>query len=131
MPDADAFVPPLTPAEHRVADNYGGWFEFMQTYGLKPSITADVESALEIIRILALIHSETTTKTPRNGPESAQEKISDEEQLRLVVAKINEALSKMDILEGSDAKDIGFGKEASACISAAYQRPQDTEVLKK
>ncbi|ODO00359.1 hypothetical protein I350_06995 [Cryptococcus amylolentus CBS 6273] len=123
MPDADAFAPTLTPAEHRVADNYGNWFEFMQSFGLKPSITADVESALEIIRILALSLPETTTKTPRKGPESAQKEISDEEQMRSAVAKINEALSKLDILEGSDAKDIKFGKEASAYISAVYQRP--------
>ncbi|ODN89730.1 hypothetical protein L198_06424 [Cryptococcus wingfieldii CBS 7118] len=42
-------------------------------------------------------------------------------QLLIADPRINEALS--NILEGSDEKDIGFGKEASAYISAVYQRP--------
>jgi len=50
--------PSLTPAENAVVRSYGGWTEFMQTFGLKPWETEDIEDAISIIKSLVAADEE-------------------------------------------------------------------------
>jgi hypothetical protein len=45
--------PPLTPAERAIVKGYGGWTQFMMSYGLKPWDEDDVEEGKQILAVLA------------------------------------------------------------------------------
>ncbi|KAI9370636.1 hypothetical protein BJX61DRAFT_544432 [Aspergillus egyptiacus] len=48
MPITDSLQPPLTPAERAVVKAYGGWTQFMLSFGLKPYEQDDIDEAKQI-----------------------------------------------------------------------------------
>ncbi|KAJ5915857.1 hypothetical protein N7454_010998 [Penicillium verhagenii] len=55
MPATDALQPPLTEAERAIVKSYGGWTQFMLSYGLKPHDLEDIEEAKAILEGLAQV----------------------------------------------------------------------------
>ncbi|KAH7014127.1 uncharacterized protein B0I36DRAFT_369119 [Microdochium trichocladiopsis] len=53
MPATDALSPPLTPAERQVVKNYGGWTQFMHSFGLKAHDSEHIDEAHQIARTFA------------------------------------------------------------------------------
>ncbi|KAL4949430.1 hypothetical protein BDW69DRAFT_174476 [Aspergillus filifer] len=53
MPASDSLQPPLTPAEREIVRSYGGWTNFLVSYGLKPWDEADASEGLAILRGIA------------------------------------------------------------------------------
>ncbi|GIK01928.1 hypothetical protein Aspvir_005969 [Aspergillus viridinutans] len=53
MPATDALQPPLTPAERAIVKSYGGWTQFMISFGLKPYELDDIDEAKSIVSSLA------------------------------------------------------------------------------
>ncbi|KAL4965350.1 uncharacterized protein BDV14DRAFT_200050 [Aspergillus stella-maris] len=53
MPASDSLQPPLTPAERTVVRSYGGWTNFLFSYGLKPWDQEDADEGLAILKGLA------------------------------------------------------------------------------
>ncbi|KAM5352698.1 hypothetical protein ACJ41O_005420 [Fusarium nematophilum] len=53
MPSTDALQPPLTPAERKIRNAYGGWTNFMLSMGLKPYDLDDIDEAYSIISAIA------------------------------------------------------------------------------
>ncbi|KAB8074216.1 hypothetical protein BDV29DRAFT_173959 [Aspergillus leporis] len=53
MPGSDALQPPLTPAERTIVKGYGGWTNFLISFGLKPWNDADAEEGKRILEGLA------------------------------------------------------------------------------
>ncbi|KAE8151733.1 hypothetical protein BDV25DRAFT_152220 [Aspergillus avenaceus] len=53
MPATDSLQPPLTPAEREIVKSYGGWTNFLFSYGLKPWNDDDAEEGLMILKGLA------------------------------------------------------------------------------
>ncbi|KAJ5266978.1 hypothetical protein N7478_009786 [Penicillium angulare] len=53
MPATDSLQPPLTPAERAIVKSYGGWTQFMQSYGLKAHDSDDIDEAKSIVSALA------------------------------------------------------------------------------
>ncbi|KAL4793817.1 hypothetical protein BDV19DRAFT_390798 [Aspergillus venezuelensis] len=53
MPASDSLQPPLSPAEREVVRSYGGWMNFLFSYGLKPWDWEDVDEGLAILKGLA------------------------------------------------------------------------------
>ncbi|KAK4106085.1 hypothetical protein N658DRAFT_502611 [Parathielavia hyrcaniae] len=53
MPITDGLQPPLTPAERAIVKSYGGWTQFMHSFGLKPSEEDDAEEGKRILEALA------------------------------------------------------------------------------
>ncbi|KAJ6084365.1 hypothetical protein N7486_011165 [Penicillium sp. IBT 16267x] len=49
MPATDALQPPLSPAERAIVKSYGGWTQFMHSFGLKPWIEDDAEEGKRIL----------------------------------------------------------------------------------
>lgn len=45
--------PPLTPAERAIVQSYGGWTQFMHSFGLKPWDFDDIDEAKQIVASLA------------------------------------------------------------------------------
>jgi hypothetical protein len=45
--------PPLTPAERAIVKSYGGWTQFMISFGLKPYELDDIDEAKSIVASLA------------------------------------------------------------------------------
>ena len=41
--------PPLTPAERKIVNSYGGWTQFMHSFGLKPWELDDNDSGKRIL----------------------------------------------------------------------------------
>ncbi|KAL4915202.1 hypothetical protein BDW62DRAFT_203923 [Aspergillus aurantiobrunneus] len=54
MPASDSLQPLLTPAERAIVKSYGGWTQFLHSYGLKPWDREEAEEGLSILRALAL-----------------------------------------------------------------------------
>jgi len=53
MPITDGLAPPLTPAERAIIKSYGGWTNFMQSYGLKAHDQGDIGEAKRIVATMA------------------------------------------------------------------------------
>ncbi|KAG2019244.1 hypothetical protein GB937_005157 [Aspergillus fischeri] len=53
MPATDALQPPLSPAERAIVKSYGGWTQFMISFGLKPYELDDIYEAKSIVASLA------------------------------------------------------------------------------
>ncbi|CAK7224830.1 hypothetical protein SCUCBS95973_005653 [Sporothrix curviconia] len=53
MPATDALAPPLTPEERQIVKSYGGWTQFMISYGLKPYELEDIDEAKQIVSAMA------------------------------------------------------------------------------
>ncbi|KAJ5532234.1 hypothetical protein N7513_001385 [Penicillium frequentans] len=53
MPATDALQPPLSPAEREIVKSYGGWSQFMASFGLKPWDEDDAEEGKRILEGLA------------------------------------------------------------------------------
>ncbi|OQD67230.1 hypothetical protein PENDEC_c041G04586 [Penicillium decumbens] len=53
MPITDALAPPCTPAERAIIKSYGGWTNFMLSFGLKPYNDDDLEEAKTILAAFA------------------------------------------------------------------------------
>jgi hypothetical protein len=45
--------PPLTPAERAIVKSYGGWSQFLFSYGLKPWNTEEADEGKRILESLA------------------------------------------------------------------------------
>jgi hypothetical protein len=43
----------MNPKEREIIKSYGGWTQFMQTYGLKPHDMGDVAEATAILKRMA------------------------------------------------------------------------------
>lgn len=54
-----ATEPPLTPAERAIIKEYGGWTQFMLTFGLKPHDEDDIAEAKQIVERIAAVDSES------------------------------------------------------------------------
>ncbi|KAJ5358426.1 uncharacterized protein N7496_010839 [Penicillium cataractarum] len=59
---SDALQPPLTPAEREIIKPYGGWTQFLMSYGLKPWNGEDAEEGMGILKGLAAIEVEAEAK---------------------------------------------------------------------
>ncbi|CEL02385.1 hypothetical protein ASPCAL03556 [Aspergillus calidoustus] len=54
MPQSsDCLQAPLTPAERAIVKSYGGWSQFLFSYGLKPWNTEEAEEGKRILESLA------------------------------------------------------------------------------
>ncbi|KAM0750232.1 hypothetical protein T439DRAFT_326182 [Meredithblackwellia eburnea MCA 4105] len=53
MPATDALAPPMTPKEREIVKSYGGWTNFMHSFGLKPFELDDVKEATSILKTFA------------------------------------------------------------------------------
>ncbi|KAJ5631597.1 uncharacterized protein N7484_011697 [Penicillium longicatenatum] len=53
MPASDALQPPLSPAERAIVKAYGGWTQFMASFGLKPWEQDDAEEGKRIVEAFA------------------------------------------------------------------------------
>ncbi|KAK2594299.1 hypothetical protein QQS21_008005 [Conoideocrella luteorostrata] len=53
MPASDGLQPPLNEGERAIRRSYGGWTNFMQSYGLKPWDDDDAAEGKAIISALA------------------------------------------------------------------------------
>ncbi|RJE24701.1 hypothetical protein PHISCL_02966 [Aspergillus sclerotialis] len=50
MPASDALQPPLTPAEREIVKSYGGWTQFLFSFGLKPWNDEDADEGMQILK---------------------------------------------------------------------------------
>ncbi|KAJ6017978.1 hypothetical protein N7451_001357 [Penicillium sp. IBT 35674x] len=53
MPATDSLQPPLSPAERAIVKSYGGWSQFMASFGLKPWDEDDAQEGKRILEGLA------------------------------------------------------------------------------
>ncbi|KAJ5892867.1 hypothetical protein N7504_009558 [Penicillium tannophilum] len=53
MPITDSLQPPLSPAERAIVKSYGGWSQFMASFGLKPWDEDDAQEGKRILEGLA------------------------------------------------------------------------------
>ncbi|PWY90859.1 hypothetical protein BO70DRAFT_358325 [Aspergillus heteromorphus CBS 117.55] len=49
MSSTDCLQPPLTPPQREIVKRYGGWTQFMHSFGLKPWDEEDAEEGLRIL----------------------------------------------------------------------------------
>ncbi|KAI9929404.1 hypothetical protein ASPWEDRAFT_184113 [Aspergillus wentii DTO 134E9] len=49
MPATDTLQPPLSEAERAIVKSYGGWTQFMQSFGLKPWEQDDADEGKRIL----------------------------------------------------------------------------------
>ncbi|CAM1510826.1 Fc.00g083390.m01.CDS01 [Cosmosporella sp. VM-42] len=66
MPSSDGLQPILTPTEREICRSYGGWTNFMLSYGLKPWNADDNPEGKAIIAGLAAEHDDETSGRSEN-----------------------------------------------------------------
>ncbi|CEO58338.1 hypothetical protein PMG11_03068 [Penicillium brasilianum] len=54
----DCLQPPLSPAERQIVKSYGGWTQFLLSFGLKPWKDDDEEEGMRILRAFAADNGE-------------------------------------------------------------------------
>jgi len=52
MPASDSLQPPLTPAEREIVKGYGGWTNFLLSFGLKVTNDDDAKEGKSILESL-------------------------------------------------------------------------------
>ncbi|KAB8247642.1 hypothetical protein BDV35DRAFT_350355 [Aspergillus flavus] len=59
MPSSDCLQPPLLPQERSIVKSYGGWTNFLLSYGLKPWNDEYAEGGLMILKGLVECYSDS------------------------------------------------------------------------
>ncbi|CAG8397212.1 hypothetical protein HAV15_010662 [Penicillium sp. str.  len=52
MPNPDPLQPPVTPAERKIINEFGGWLKFMACYGLDPLEQDEATEGKEVLEAM-------------------------------------------------------------------------------